>query len=353
MVSAIIPARNEEASIARAVESVAAQPEIGEVIVVNDQSTDRTGAILAELATRTTKLRVLATSGLPSGWTGKNYALSIGAAAATGDWLLFTDADTYHLPGSTRRALADAAEHDAALVSYSPEQEMETFWEKALIPIVFGRLSQKFQFQRINDSRLPDAAANGQFLLISREAYVAEGGHAGVAAEVVEDVELARRVKAARYRLYFAPGFEVVRTRMYRSFPAMWEGWTKNLYPLVGGSAPSVAESLFPWLHVVVFACFWEFAHHSYGLSVVFLPVFLVAAVLELQIVHAAGVNRSCFPPAYIKYYTPGAFLYSLVLIASWWKNRHGRVSWKGRQYTPRRGRVGMHSSEKRGEATG
>src|SRR5271163_5374965 len=110
VVSAIIPARNEEASIARAVESVAAQAEIAEVIVVNDQSSDRTGEILDELRARIPKLRVLAAGALPAGWTGKNYAASIGAAPAHGDWLLFTDADTYHLPGSMRRALSDAAE---------------------------------------------------------------------------------------------------------------------------------------------------------------------------------------------------------------------------------------------------
>src|ERR1700689_1051825 len=126
MVSAIIPARNEEASIARAVESVATQAEVGEIIVVDDQSTDRTGAILVGLAARIPKLKILNTGDvLPPGWAGKNYAVSIGAAAARGDWLLFTDADTYHLHGSTRRALADAAKHDAALGSYSPEQEAD------------------------------------------------------------------------------------------------------------------------------------------------------------------------------------------------------------------------------------
>src|ERR1700683_4956205 len=101
MVSAIIPARNEEASIARAVESVAAQPEIGEVIAVNDQSTDGTGAILAELVARIPKLKILNTGdALPPGWAGKNHAVSIGAAAAKSDWLLVTDADTYHLAGA-------------------------------------------------------------------------------------------------------------------------------------------------------------------------------------------------------------------------------------------------------------
>src|SRR5580700_7596055 len=243
MVSAIIPARNEEASIARAVESVAAQPEIGEVIVVDDQSTDGTGAILAELASRIPKLKILNTGDvLPPGWAGKNYAFSIGAAAAAarGDWLLFTDADTYHLHGSTRRALCDAAEHDAVLVSYSPEQEMGSFWERALIPFVYCRLANKFSFARVNDPARPDAAANGQFLLLLREVYEKLGGHTAIAGQILEDVALARRVKGAGYGIYFTAPIGTVRTRMYRSFGAMWQGWTKNLYPLMGGKPTSV-----------------------------------------------------------------------------------------------------------------
>src|SRR5580698_3200851 len=117
IVSAIVPARNEEATIAAAVESLAAQPEIKEIIVINDQSTDGTAAVLRQLSSRYAQLRVLATKELPAGWVGKSYAVSLGSAQATGDWLLFTDADGVHLPGSTARALADAAESGAALVS--------------------------------------------------------------------------------------------------------------------------------------------------------------------------------------------------------------------------------------------
>ncbi len=87
------------------------------------------------------------------------------------------------MPGSARQALDDAADHDAALVSYSPEQEMETFWERALIPFVYCRLAERFSFARVNDPRLPDAAANGQFLMVRRDVYDAVGGHAAVAAK--------------------------------------------------------------------------------------------------------------------------------------------------------------------------
>src|SRR5580704_5928997 len=129
MISAIVPARNEEANIARAVESLDGQAEVREIIVVNDQSSDRTAQVLAELAGRVSRLRVAEISGLPAGWVGKNFAAATGALAATGDWLLFVDADTQLLPGAARQALADAGGHGAALVSYSPEQLMETLAE--------------------------------------------------------------------------------------------------------------------------------------------------------------------------------------------------------------------------------
>src|SRR3984885_16105581 len=199
MVSAIIPARNEEASIARAVESVAAQSAIAEIIVVDDQSTDRTGAILAELAKRIPKLKILHTRALPPGWVGKNYAVALGADAAQGEWLLFTDADTCHMPGSTRRALADAGHHNPVLVSYSPEQELGSFWERVLVPFVYCRLSAHFSFARVNRPDTKDAAANGQYLMILRDVYAAVGGHSAIRGEILEDVALARRVKKAGY----------------------------------------------------------------------------------------------------------------------------------------------------------
>ena len=127
-VSAILPARNEEATITPAVESLAAQPEIKEIFVINDQSSDGTAAQLSWLSARYTQMRVLETQEIPSGWTGKNYAVSLGAVQATGDWLLFTDADGVHLPGSTAHALADAAAAGASLISYSPQQETRTWW---------------------------------------------------------------------------------------------------------------------------------------------------------------------------------------------------------------------------------
>jgi len=337
LISAIIPARNEEAVIARAVESLAAQPEVGEVIVVDDQSSDGTAPVLRDLAARIAKLTVLAAGELPRGWVGKNHAAAVGAAAASGDWLLFTDADTFHLPGSARRALGDAADHDAALVSYSPEQEMATFWERALIPFVYCRLAAKFSFARINDPRLPDAAANGQFLMIRRDAYEAVGGHAGVAGEILEDVALARRVKQRGFGIYFAAPSGVVQTRMYRSLAAMWQGWTKNLYPLMGASFASLlfelleASPLIELAALLAILALWLAGFRSDLLP----PAAGVVAgmLLSRNILYLAALHRNRYPVSYIRYYSAGAALYTAALLGSWWKSRHGGVVWKGRTY--------------------
>ncbi|MGH9649127.1 MAG: glycosyltransferase family 2 protein, partial [Terriglobales bacterium] len=218
--------RNEEACLDACRESLVRQEGVDlEVLVVDDGSTDRT----REVALAFDGVRVLEADPLPRGWSGKSNALASGARHARGRWLLFTDADTVHLQGSLRRSLQEAQEHGAALLSYSPAQEVQGFWEKALMPVVFAELASTYRPREVCDPKSKAAAANGQYLLISREAYDAVGGHAAVAGTLLEDVALARAVKQAGFRLRFRFGGDAVRTRMYRNLGQMWEGWTKNL----------------------------------------------------------------------------------------------------------------------------
>jgi hypothetical protein len=225
-VSIIVPARNEEAALGACLQSLLAQTRVRlEIIVVDDNSTDRT----REIAESSPGVKVIAASQLLSGWTGKNNALVCGAKHARGQWLLFTDADTVHLPGSLQRALDEAKQQGAALLSYSPEQEVCTFWEKAIMPVIFAELARTYSPSRVSDPNSAAAAANGQYLLVSREAYDSIGGHASVAASLLEDVALAQAVKQSGRRIYFRYGGDAVRTRMYRSFAQLREGWTKNL----------------------------------------------------------------------------------------------------------------------------
>jgi glycosyltransferase involved in cell wall biosynthesis len=334
-ITAIVPARNEEAVIAACVQSLAKQSEITEIVVVSDQSSDGTAAIVRDLATRIPTLGLLEAQEPPPGWVGKNNALTLGARNAKGDWLLFTDADVELEEGATARALQIAQENHAALVSFSPQQITEKWYEKALIPFVYCRLARRFSYADVNDPKSAAAAANGQFLLIRREVYGAIGGHARFVSDVLEDVALATAVKSAGHRLWFGPGKGIVRARMYSTFAAMWEGWTKNLYRLMGGTpwkAFREGESAFPWIPLVVILLGIKF------------PIAMFAGVLLLvlrQMNYGSELVRNQYPFAFIIYYIPAAFLYAGVLAASYRSYARGKVHWKGREYStePARGR--------------
>jgi glycosyltransferase involved in cell wall biosynthesis len=343
-VSAIVPARNEEAVIAACVESLVVQPTIAEVLVVNDQSTDRTAEIVRALIGRYAKVRLVEAGKLPAGWVGKNHAVWLGAKEATGEWLLFTDADAVHERDSATRALVVAAENSAAMVSFSPQQLMETWYEKALIPYVYCRLGSRFSYLEVNDPPNKAAAANGQFLMIRRDAYDVVGGHASVAGELLEDVALAKRVKSAGWRIWFGSGKGIVRVRMYRSFGAMWQGWKKNLYPLMGGT-PAALEREFvravvpvgaTLIATITFTALTE--RWMNGLGV------LLAGCAGIFVVYDGELRRNGFAPGLNWYGIPGRVLFGAVLLASKRGHSRGKLEWKGREYP--RGGAGASNSQ-------
>jgi glycosyltransferase involved in cell wall biosynthesis len=329
-ITAIVPARDEEATIETCVRSLARQAEIAEILVVDDQSTDRTAEIVTGLMREFANLKLLEAPEIPAGWLGKNHAIWEGAKHASGRWLLFTDSDAEVLGGGAAQALRIAQETSAALVSFSPEQITRSWYEKALIPFVYERLAKHFPYEAVRDANSEVAAANGQFLMIRRDVYDEVGGHESVAGEVLEDVALAKRVKAARYRIWFGAGAGVARVRMYRSFGAMWEGWKKNLYLLVGGTPGGVYRELFavvPWI---------PFALLLLGLKA---PIAFVAGaglLLARHAVYASTLLRNQFKGIYILYYIPAVALYASVLWASYRAHAEGVVEWKGRRISVR-----------------
>src|SRR5580704_4029414 len=263
VVSVIVPARNEEVCLGNCLESLVAQTGVAfEIIVVDDHATDRTREIAASFA----GVRVIEARPLPEGWTGKNNAVFTGAREARGEWLLFTDADTVHLPGSLAGALKEARENGAELLSYSPEQIAVTFWEMATLPVVFAELARQYSPSKVSDPASSIAAANGQYILIRRDTYDAVGGHAAVAGNILEDVALARAVKSSGRKIRFRYAADRVRTRMYRNYRQLRDGWTKNLALLFPNPGWLAVKSLllwaFPWtaltIAVVVKHSWWN-----------------------------------------------------------------------------------------------
>jgi cellulose synthase/poly-beta-1,6-N-acetylglucosamine synthase-like glycosyltransferase len=311
-VSIIIPARNEEASIGDCLQSLLTQTGVRyEIIVVDDGSTDRTRAIAEGCG----NVHVISSGLLPEGWTGKTNAVVAGAAIAKGEWILFTDADTVHLPGSLARALAEAKEHDVDMLSYSPEQIAGTFWEMAVLPVVFAELASQYPPKLVSDPASPIAAANGQYILIRRQAYEAVGGHRAIADNLLEDVALARAVKGSGPKLRFRYAADAVRTRMYRNWAQLREGWTKNLallFPQSQGRALMLAGW---WL------CAW-----------LTLPLLVPAVALFLRVRKANfNLGTTLLSTAF------GPPLFACLLLRSQRAHARGSVSWKGRAYGSRR----------------
>lgn len=226
----MVPARNEEDVLGACLRSLLDQPdfEIGrdwELIVIDDDSRDRT----RQIALSFKDVNVIDPAPLADSWTGKANALWTAAARARGDWLLFTDADTIHERGNLKRALDEAETAGLAMLSYSARQLVTGLWQHMMMPLVFAELTHTYPWREVADPASPVAAANGQFLLLRRDAYFAVGGHAAVSGSLLEDVDLARLLKSRGYRIRLRYAEDAIATRMYRDNRQMIEGWTKNL----------------------------------------------------------------------------------------------------------------------------
>jgi cellulose synthase/poly-beta-1,6-N-acetylglucosamine synthase-like glycosyltransferase len=235
-VAVIIPAYNEALNLRECVESVLhsklPDPQQMKVWIADDESTDRTGAIARELVAQDSRVRHITVPPRPTDevWLGKTWACTQAAALVQEDYLLFIDADVRLMPGAVSAALADAEHHQADLLSAMPQVICGCFAEWLAQPIIFRMLIASFDPKTVNDPTQENAFAAGPFMLFRRAAYEHIGGHRSVADDLVEDVALARQIKRAGRRMHLILGFEFVQVRMYRSFAALWEGWTKNFH---------------------------------------------------------------------------------------------------------------------------
>lgn len=222
-VSIVIPARDEAERLPALLDSLAllTYPAY-EILVVDDDSSDRTGEIAVEMGAR-----VIRVEHLPHGWTGKAHACQTGADATYGRWILFTDADTIHAPRSLQLAVSAAIETDSALVSLLARQECRSFWERLLLPYAYALYF--VGARKVNTTGGP-AVANGQYMLFRRDDYNRVGGHAAIRGDIIEDIGIARRVASRGGRVTLLRAEKYVSVRMYPGLAALWEGFAKNAF---------------------------------------------------------------------------------------------------------------------------
>ncbi|HXW51641.1 MAG TPA: glycosyltransferase family 2 protein [Candidatus Acidoferrales bacterium] len=230
-VTAVVPARDEERTIARWVEDARRQTVRRlRVVIVDDDSRDRTSAVARQAAAKDRRVAVTRAGSMPVGWIGKPWAAHVGARDAPSGWLLFSDADVRMEPAAVSSALAAARRMGADALSLTTTLVCDSFWERQIMPAVAGIIFSAIPAWAIRSSRLPTALLAGGFMLVRTDAYRTVGGHASVRSSIAEDRDLAEQLKAFGYRVRLANGSALVRVRMYRGLREMWVGWRKNFY---------------------------------------------------------------------------------------------------------------------------
>ena len=355
-VSIIVPARNEERNIRRSVTSLLEQdfPDGYEVIVVDDGSTDATPRILDEIASthpHAERLYVLRLRDLPPGWAGKPHALHAGAQEAQGDWLLFTDADTWHAPNALRSAWETATSESIDMLSLGTSQELPGFWDKVLMPMAYLGISMQYPVRQVNNPRSPLALANGQFILLRRPVYELLGGYArpDLRATLLDDRDLARVVKENGFRLRLLDGRDLVRVRMYNGLAEAWRGWRKNVFlGSRGGAGFALLQlpgllvmTIFPFLLPLLALPLWrqgsreqKSRRERQNVS----PAEIAAAsTLSLAplLAYRAWINKNLEVPWYYAFTHPLAgIIFAGILGQSAWRVLTGKgVDWRGRNY--------------------
>lgn len=254
-VSLLIPARNEAAVIGQTIERLRQQEfPFSELLILDDNSTDETAVIIQQATQKDSRVRLLSGQPLPAGWLGKNWACHQLAQAATGNLLIFTDADVGWQPGALAALVAQLEQEKADLLSVWPTQQTETWSERLVVPLMALTILGYLPLPAVHYWPWSIfAAANGQCMAFRRRAYEAVGGHAAVRANVIEDVALAKRIKQAGLRLRLLDGAGLITCRMYQNWSEVRDGFAKNILAGHGRSVPFLLLStLFHWLVFVL-----------------------------------------------------------------------------------------------------
>ena len=332
--SVIIPARDEEEDIGNTVRAMLAQtyPSL-EVIVVDDRSTDKTGAILD--AFDDPRLVVVhATEEPPPGWLGKPWALHQGSLRATGEMLLFVDADVVYAPEGVAAAVARVEESGVGLLSLFPRLGMKGFWENVAMPNLAVFAFTMMPLWLANRTRIPAlAVGGGPGNLLRRRDYDSAGGHEALRDAVIDDVGLARLMRRRGFRTEAVRADDLVYVRMYRGLREVVDGFTKNCFTTFNRSY-TLAALLF------VFSLVTILLPHVMAFTgdPVWLANVAVMTLTRVILFAALGYRLDIAVIGYV----PMLLLWLYILIRSTWITGIRRqLHWRGRTYDASRTRFG------------
>lgn len=336
-VSILVPARNEALNIERCVRSLLMQ-EYGkfEIIVLDDGSDDATPDLLAGLqAGSAGKMKYMKGEALPPGWHGKAWACFQLARQAEGELILFTDADTAHEPDTLGRAVTALLASGADMLSLTPRQELGSFWEKLIVPLVYVILMCYLPIRFVSRTNIPAFCfANGQYILFRSDSYRRIEGHAAVREVLVEDVWLCRAMKKGGGRVVAFDGTDAVSCRMYRSFSGVWEGFSKNLFAGFGYSSIALFMLLLMITALYIAPCILLFSsllQGEFSLALFWLPLIQLMLALLSRIIIAMKFRQ----PLAAAFLHPFSQLMLLAIACnSYYIIKSGRgAAWKGRRY--------------------
>lgn len=342
-VSVLVPARNEESKIGRCLDSLLAQDYPNyEIVVIDDRSTDRTGEIIEAYARRDSRIKFVKGKDAPDGWIGKCNALAHAVGYASGDWYIFTDADTCHTKNSVKDAVSYAVSNKADLVSFIPMQELGSFWERLIMPVLLNSFLLGDPFHAVNNPNAKLAYAYGQYIICRRSSYDAVGGHQSVRDEIVEDHAIGRVFKDKGYKILVADGNTLYSVRMYTNLETMWQGWTKNLYSLIDSRVGNLIVILIginsvafaPFVEAIMVGSQWTTGDITPYLQattqVVIAQFIFLIAWYRRTLDHRAGINWAHF------FLVPAGSIGVTILYlhASYLVLTGRQVNWKGRRYT-------------------
>lgn len=327
-VSVLVPARNEAETLPHFFSQlVHLHDEVSEIIILDDNSSDETRSLLDAWATTSSKHTFLEAQALPVGWLGKNQACHRLATAAKGDYLLFLDADVGYIhPHLLKSALYQMEKRDLTLLSIFPDQDMYTFGEKVIVPLMHLLLLSMLPLTWIFGLPFPSmAAANGQCMLFHGDRYRQHRWHEQVKGIVIEDIAIMQKVKHFRLTGATCTGNRLISTRMYRSWEAGISGFGKNILAGFGGNIWGLALFL-------IFVILWPIAVWGATILGTIPPAYALVPFLGILWIRS-GVSYLARQPLWQNLLFHPLQMYAMVRVSARALRNHFTQNniWKGR----------------------